>query len=238
MDGRYVSVRDVASELGVTPQSVRNWIHAGDLDAMQTPGGTYRILRSSVAALRQRRMPSDETATVPNLRVGHDDPDRRLTTGQAAQILGTTSRHVIDLCDRGELPYTLAGAHRRLRLSDVAAFRDRRALSGGGPLTEDQQRALWLGYALAARVAADPIDVLERARQRAVKMLASDPAGARWLRDWLRLIDQGPDAVMRALVSRSPQSRELRQNLPFAGELSEAERARLISAFRSANPRG
>lgn len=232
-----MSVRHVASELGVTPQSVRNWIHAGGLEAMRTPGGTYRILRSSIAVLRQRRTGVAETATVPTLPSGDDDPDRLLTTGQAARILGTTSRHVIDLCDRGELPYTLAGAHRRLRLGDVAAFRDRRALSGGGPLTEDQQRALWLGYALAARVAADPMGVLERARQRALKMLDSDPARARWVRDWLRLIDHGPAAVMRALVSTSPRSRELRQNLPFAGELSEAERARLITAFRRANPR-
>ena len=166
-----------------------------------------------------------------------DNPEDRLTTGQAAAILGTTARHVVDLCDRGELPYTLVGSHRRLRRADVEAFASRRALNRGGPMTEDQLRALWLARVLAARVATDPDGVLATGRRTAQRLLRSNPAGAPWLREWLGVIDRGPEAVMRMLTSTSPEARELRQNLPFAGVLREDERRQVIDAFRHANPR-
>lgn len=47
-----------------------------------------------------------------------------LTTGQAAEILGTTARHVVNLCLRGDLAYALAGTHRRLRREDVVTGND------------------------------------------------------------------------------------------------------------------
>jgi len=50
-----------------------------------------------------------------------------LTTGQAAALLGTTRRHVVNLCQRGELPYTMAGTHRRIRRSDAIALAGRAA---------------------------------------------------------------------------------------------------------------
>ena len=102
-------------------------------------------------------------------------------------------------------------------------------------MTEDQLRALWLGRVLAARVATDPDRVLLAGRTTAEGLLRSDPAGARWLREWIEIIDRGPEAVMRALTSISPEARELRQNLPFAGVLGEDERRHVIEAFRRAN---
>ena len=87
---------------------------------------------------------------MPNPPTGDD----LLTTGQAAEILGTTARHIVNLCLRGELPYTLAGTHRRLRRADVAAFAARAAANRGGPLTDDQLRSLWLHRAAAGHVAA------------------------------------------------------------------------------------
>ena len=104
-------------------------------------------------------------------------------------------------------------------------------------MTEDQLRALWLGRVLAARVATDPDRVLLAGRTTAERLLRSDPAGARWLREWIEIIDRGPEAVMRALTSISPEARELRQNLPFAGVLREGERRHVIEAFRRANLR-
>ena len=157
--------------------------------------------------------------------------DDLLTTGQVAKILGTTVRHVVNLCLRGELPYTMVGTHRRIRRSDAEALAGRAAGNAGGPMTRDQLRALWLHRAVAGRIAADPVKVLARAEAMALSLLADEPDGAPWLRQWLAVIDRGPEAVMRTLVSTDPIARELRANSPFAGILSARERAAILASF-------
>jgi excisionase family DNA binding protein len=151
--------------------------------------------------------------------------DDLLTTGQAAEILGTTARHVVNLCLRGELPYTLAGTHRRVRRADVTAFAARAAANRGGPLTDDQ-------------LAAEPDRSLETARTAVERLLARDPDGARWLRAWLDLIDRGPEAVMRTMTSTDPLARELRQNSPFLALLGTDERRAILASFRAARAAG
>jgi len=161
-----------------------------------------------------------------------------LTTGQAAELLGTSARHVVDLCARGELTYTLAGTHRRLRRSDVLALAGRAAANRGGPLTDDQLRSLWLHRAAAGRVAADPMGSLAAARTALERSLARQPAGERWVRAWLDLLDRGPEAVMRAMTSTDPDARELRQNSPFIALLPDDERRAILTAFRAARTEG
>ena len=53
----------------------------------------------------------------------------------------------------------------------------------------------------------------------------------RWLEEWERIIDQGPESVMRTLTANTPQAADLRQNSPFPGVLSEAERRAVLEAF-------
>ena len=101
-------------------------------------------------------------------------------------------------------------------------------------MTRDQLRALWLHRAVAARVAADPARVLAQAKVTANNLLARDPDGAPWLRQWLALLDRGPEAVMRTLVSTDPLARELRANSPFAGVLSTSEREAILTSFSGA----
>lgn len=156
-----------------------------------------------------------------------------MTTGQVAALLGTTIQHVVNLCSRGELPYTLVGTHRRIRRADARALMERAAANRGGPLTDDQLRSLWLHRAAAAHVARDPAGALVAARDGAEQLLARRPDGARWLRAWLAIIDRGPEPVMRMMTSTDPLARELRQNSPFLGLLSEEERLTVLNAYRA-----
>ena len=162
-------------------------------------------------------------------RIAISDQEDLLTTGEVASILNSSRQHVVDLCDRGDLPFATVGKHRRVRRNDVEALRSRSLR-----LTRDQRRSLWLAYAVAGRIVSDPNGVTQRAIENLERMRAASRGQAlRWLDEWERLLRGPVDKLLGALVSPSPKSRELRQNSPFAGELNEAERARVLEAWRS-----
>lgn len=50
---------------------------------------------------------------------------RKLTTGQVAQFLGVSRPTVVRLLESGEIPYEQAGTHRRVKLADAEAYRNR-----------------------------------------------------------------------------------------------------------------
>jgi excisionase family DNA binding protein len=157
-----------------------------------------------------------------------------LTTGEAAKILGSSRQHVVDLCDRGDLPFVTIGTHRRIRRSDVEALRSRTLR-----LTRDQLRSLWVSHAVAGKLVADPDEALGRARRNLTKLQHTHTRGqgARWLAEWEHIINGPIEGVLDALTSISPRARELRQNSPFAGLLSDDERAQVLDAFRASRLR-
>jgi len=152
-----------------------------------------------------------------------------MTTGEAARLLGVSRQHVVDLCDRGLLPYERTPVHRRVRRDAVEAMAKRR------DLTREELRSLWLNRAVAARVAMDPDGVLSHARQNLDRFerIHEGSSVARWLERWRRVLDAGPERVMEVLTSTAPEASELRQNSPFAGVLPDRERHRVLDSFAS-----
>lgn len=150
-----------------------------------------------------------------------------LTTGEAARILGSSRQHVVDLCDRGDLPFVTVGTHRRVRRADVESVSDRTLR-----LTRDQRRSLRLAFGVAGGIVADPRGARSLARENLETMRSTARGQARsWLDEWERLLDAPIEDLLAALTSRSPHSRDLRQNSPFAGVLPEDVRDRVLASW-------
>lgn len=156
------------------------------------------------------------------------DDDLALTTGEAARLLGSSRQHVVDLVNRGDLPATTSGTHRRVLRKDVEALR-----SHSQRMTRDQRRSRLLSIAVAGKLVADPEAGLALARSNIDELRRRHPRGqaAFWLDRWEKLISGPLDGVLDALTSTSPVSRELRQNAPFAGLLTDEEREQILLAF-------
>jgi excisionase family DNA binding protein len=161
------------------------------------------------------------------------DPDELITTGEAAALLNSSRQHVVDLCNRGDLPFTTVGKHRRIRRGDVDALRTRT-----NRLTRDQERSLWLAYATAGEIVRDPERALEIARRNLQTMQPTARGQARrWLEEWAHLLEGPLHRLLDALTSPSPKGRELRQNAPFAGVLSDHARGDVLDAWRRGKTR-
>lgn len=156
------------------------------------------------------------------------DDDLALTTGEAARLLGSSRQHVVDLIDRGDLPATTCGTHRRVLRRDIEALRSR-----SQTMTRDQRRSRRLSIAVAGKLVADPEAGLTLAESNIDKLRKRHARGqaAYWLDRWEKLISGPLDGVLDALTSASPVSRELRQNAPFAGLLTDQEREQILTAF-------
>jgi excisionase family DNA binding protein len=65
-----------------------------------------------------------------DLRAGHAvtilQNRHELTTAEAAKILGLSRQFLVQLLEKGELPFHMAGTHRRLYVRDVLAYKSRR----------------------------------------------------------------------------------------------------------------
>ena len=68
-----------------------------------------------------------------------------LTSQQAAEILGSSRQHVVKLLHEGQIPYEKVGTHRRLRIEDVIAYKQRRQSTREETLTRMSEQAERLG---------------------------------------------------------------------------------------------
>jgi excisionase family DNA binding protein len=85
-----------------------------DGDNIELPASASALLRRLVHLLAAGR-----TVMVEPL-------ERELTTQQAADLLDVSRPYLVRLLDRGEIPWTRTGTHRRVRLEDLLAYKRRR----------------------------------------------------------------------------------------------------------------
>ena len=103
-----------------------------------SPGPTARIPEPLHSLL---------TDAVRNLTQGRSlvliPEEKQLTTQQAGELLGVSRPFLIRLLDAGEMPFSLVGRHRRIKVSDLIDYSSE---SLSGKLCSTRWRAM-LGYA-------------------------------------------------------------------------------------------
>jgi hypothetical protein len=106
---------------------------------------------------------------------------------------------------------------------------------GALPTDRREERVtMELHLTLAQKLRSDPQAVLavtpnnlERLRSR-----LSSPIGQGWVSRWAELLDGPVEDLISGMLADTPEGRDLRQNSPFAGALTQSER---IVAIERAN---
>lgn len=107
----FMAAHDVAGRGAASPRYFLAGTEPGDQVAI--PGDLHRVLRQVVDALAD------------GLAVTVAPQAMRLTTQQAADLLGVSRPTVVKLLDEGVVPFERAGTHRRVLLADVLEYRRR-----------------------------------------------------------------------------------------------------------------
>lgn len=83
-------------------------------EGIELPDSLYTVLRQAVHVLAQ-----DGAIVVAPVH-------KQLTTNEAADLLGISRPYLVQLLERGDIPFTLVGTHRRIRLHDLMDYKQRR----------------------------------------------------------------------------------------------------------------
>jgi transcriptional regulator with XRE-family HTH domain len=91
-----------------------------------------------------------------------------------------------------------------------------------------------LHRALASKLSSDPQAVLALVPNNLARLRArlTSPIGRQWVDRWAELLDSPVDVLIAGMLADTPEGRELRQNSPFAGALTQDER---LAAIERAN---
>jgi hypothetical protein len=88
---------------------------------------------------------------------------------------------------------------------------------------EIDARSLALAQAVARKIDADPVhEGLDRARRVCARWMEDCPSPS--CREWMNLLVQPWPVVRRSFLETTEEGRRMRQNSPFCGVLTPAER--------------
>ena len=121
-------------------------------ESVDLPADVYEVLVDVVSALRR-----GDAVTVAPVSV-------RLTTSQAAEMLGVSRPTLVKLLEDGELPFERPRKHRLVRLDDVLAYREKRSRQRRELLGEITRQAVSDGLYDVDRAAYD--EALRAVRRR------------------------------------------------------------------------
>lgn len=141
---------DSIADLLRQPQPARLVGPSGE--SVEVPADVYDVLVDVVTALRR-----GDAVTVAPVSV-------RLTTSQAADMLGVSRPTLVKLLEDGELPFERPRKHRLVRLDDVLAYRERRSRQRRELLGEITRQAVTDGLYDVDRAAYD--EALRAVRRR------------------------------------------------------------------------
>ncbi len=98
------------SRLGAEPATT---LSGPNGEHLVLPPEVFEVLRDVVEA-----MADGQAVTIAPVH-------QRLTTQEAADLLGVSRPTLVKLLETGEIPFEQPGRHRRVRLADVLAYRER-----------------------------------------------------------------------------------------------------------------
>ncbi len=108
------------------PASVIKFITPSEEEIIQLPESVMRIVQRAVHLMAR----GEAVSIVP--------VHKELTTQQAADLLNISRQYLVRLLERGEIPFTKAGTHRRIKFGDLMEYkrcRDQRRRSKLDELT-------------------------------------------------------------------------------------------------------
>lgn len=156
-----------ANENGVLTPEWRGPRASHEIRAIGLPDAAFEALKLIVHALAR-----GQTITI----IPHD---KELTAQAAADLLHVSRPDVIKLLEAGELPFHRVGTHRRIRLEDVIAYRERRT-GRARPRSTSSHGSPRSSPAGTAEPASPTkrIPMLARGRRRRPRLLRALPAAA------------------------------------------------------------
>lgn len=129
------SATELSKLLSQQPESDRARVQLDGTDLV-LPRQALALLRDLLAEMAQ----GNAVTIVPT--------HAELTTQEAADILNVSRPHLVKLVERGEIPFSRVGTHRRIRYQDLLAYKadsDRKSQAALDALTE-QAQDLEMGY--------------------------------------------------------------------------------------------
>lgn len=184
-----------------------------------------RVLGISHTAL-QRWIESGELATVYTERGKQEIPVVALfdlyEAVEAQRRSGARARHVLE-------PSILEGRERARRLHRRDLIRDRHDSTKVAGHGLADLRSLAYHRALARRLRRPMVD---EARHLVWRWRDEGKMDSRYAEQWESILSRPVRQIARAITADTPEARDLRQNSPFAGLLSEAERRKILQEIR------